>query len=277
MWHWTAIVAILLAPVAGQGQVIRGVVVESGTRDGIPDVQVTLLTAVDFERVQAVTDTSGAFRLVAPRAGRYVLRVEHLGYAPFESDTLTLGTAESVELEVRLGRTAIPLDPLIVTSRSAGRLSGFDERRETLPFGRFLTREDIQRRGAGARVTDVLRTVPGVVLVPTRQVSGIIPGYLVRMRGSFGGCEPSLFLDGVPVRQYAESTIDEIVNREHIEAMEIYSSLSAVPIQFSEGGRCGAIVMWTRRGGSDGGNPWSWKRIAVGVGSALLIFVVLIR
>lgn len=277
MWRRVAVIVSLLWPTGVEGQWVRGVVVESGTRSGVSAAQVVLVTAVAFERVQVVTDTSGRFRLTAPRAGRYVLRVEHLGYLPFESDTLVLGTGESLELEVRLGRTAIPLDPLIVTSRSAGRLAGFDDRRATLPFGRFLTREDLQNRGAGARVTDVLRTVPGVVLVPTRQVSGIIPGYLVRMRGSFGGCEPSLFLDGVPVRQYAESTIDEIVNREHLEAMEIYSSVSAVPVQFSEGGRCGAIVMWTRRGGSEGGRPWSWKRMAVGAGAALVIFFALIR
>jgi hypothetical protein len=68
--------------------------------------------------------------------------------------------------------------------------TGFTERAKRGGFGRFFTEEDISRRSAFV-LTDVLRTVPGLQVVPN---GGL--GYTVRGRG---GCTPDLFIDGLRV------------------------------------------------------------------------------
>jgi hypothetical protein len=58
-----------------------------------------------------------------------------------------------------------------------------------------------------------------------------------------GTCRPHVYIDGVAIHQGV--SIDMAVSAEDIEAMEIYST-AGVPSQYSAGGTCAAILVWTR-------------------------------
>ncbi|MGH7467794.1 MAG: hypothetical protein ACRENP_07360 [Longimicrobiales bacterium] len=117
-----------------------------------------------------MTDRTGSLRLSSPMAGRYALCVRHVAFAACQSDPLQLQPGRTLEVAVRLGREAIPLEPLVVTARgaSASRLAGFRERRSTETFGKFVSREEIDRRPA-AEVSDFFRSMPGVFVVPVKR------------------------------------------------------------------------------------------------------------
>jgi Carboxypeptidase regulatory-like domain/TonB-dependent Receptor Plug Domain len=257
----------LWLPVQAAAQVVRGVIVEADSRRPVPDATVEMIAG--SERRGATTDSLGAFVIALQRAGTYALHVRHVGYARYDTDSVRVGTAETVHVTVQLGRTVIPLAPLVVRARSDHRLAGFDARRAA-GVGRFLTRTDIEARGA-ANTTDLLRGIPGVTIAPVPRRSRS----LIVMQSSLGRCRAAVWIDGVQIEQFPESTPDDVLTPSAIEAVEIYNSFSAAPAQYVSGA-CGVVMFWTRQGGTDQGKPWRWKRMLAGVGAALVL-VLLIR
>jgi outer membrane receptor for ferrienterochelin and colicin len=125
------------------------------------------------------------------------------------------------------------------TRRPPGPLGGFYERARRRAFGAFVTREDIERRNP-FQTTDLLRTMAGIQLTPARFGNR----YHVRMRG----CAPRVFLDGIQIRMVG-LTIDDLVRPNELEGIEVYRSSAETPGEFTSPGGCGAIALWTRRGG----------------------------
>jgi len=267
--------ALLCQAAAVEAQGVHGRVFDEA-RAPVHQAQVELVAADGRWSGRALTDTAGAFRIEAPRAALYRVTVTHVAFQPWTSDTLRVGSAEMLGLEVRIGRTAIPLEPLVITARGHPRLAEFDERRLNRTFGRFLTREEIDARGTN-RTSELLRTVPGVQLVPVvRRGRNNAAGNMIAMRGGLGQCSPSIFIDGVSTRQYQDSTIDDMLAPSQIEGVEVYTSASTAPSRYNEGTGCGVVLFWTRPGDPTGGSPWSWKRIVAGL-AAIGIVVLLVR
>jgi hypothetical protein len=258
----------LSTPLGASAQVIRGTIVEAEARTPVTDATVELVSSAG--RAATTSDSAGAFMLTLPHGGRYGLRVRHVGFLSYETDSVRVGVGETVHVAIQLGRSVIPLAPLVVTARSEDRLAGFEARR-TFGSGRFLTRADIEARGAAA-TTDLLRGMPGVTIAPVARRPS---KSLIVMQSSLGRCRAAVWVDGVQVEQFPESTADDVLVPSSIEAVEVYSSFSTAPAQYVSGA-CGVVMFWTRRGGTDEGAPWRWKRLLAGVGAALLI-VLLIR
>ena len=260
----------LLAPPV-EAQTIRGVVVDAGvtvqsggieTNLPIAGAEVVLLPGGRREGTRTLTDSLGSFRFSLPGGGRYRLSVSHPAFYPYETEGLEVGREEAVSVEIRLGRNVLPLDPLVVVARTNTTLAGFHERRTTGGFGTYLTREEIQARGT-TRTTDLLRGLPGIRIQFVRW--GVGP--TIEMQSSFGPCEPTIFVDGVQAPQLSSSSLNDFLLVDLIEGVEVYSSFSSAPAQYTSG-ICGSILFWTRRGGREGGEPWSWKRVLLGIGAA---------
>lgn len=255
-------------------QTIHGRLLEAESDRPIPQGQLTLLTDRGTAAAVAFTDADGRFRLVAPRPGGYVLLSRRLGYQS-RSDPLQVG-AQGVEIELRLAAVALTLDPVTIEAEVNARyldLVGFYHRQRA-DFGHFITRDKIAERRP-VRTTDVLNTVPGVRLIPD---GASLARVRVQLRGAVtldgGVCQPRVFVDGLiairgdskpatmsvgaggisdldDVERIPELPVDDIVNPNDIEAIEIYRSGAQVPAEFGGMGpftRCGAIVIWTRRG-----------------------------
>lgn len=274
--HTLALAALVggALPCAAAAQVVRGIVLENGTRKPIANAQVTL-TMERQEPVLATTDDDGIFLLRAPVGGDFVVTASHVGYQE-SSAPVTAAAGETVVVEIRMGAAAIPLEPLVVTAQSRARRGGFYERMTAGAFGSFLTRPEIEQR-ATSNVTDLLRVVPGLRIVAVSRRRGSMPVNLIATRGtSVTQCEPSLFIDGAPVRQGPDLPLDEILRPDMLEGVEVYASLGSVPGQFSESGKCGAVVFWTRSGDRENGRPLSWRRI-IAAGGTLLVILLLTR
>lgn len=248
-----------------RGQVLRGVVVGEGTSGEyrpLEGARVELTVGSTREVRVGTTDRMGAFTFGSVGSRTVRLRVVHPGYLPFEEARVAVADGEWVALEIRLGRVAIPLEPLVVTARLSAALGDFHSRRRRGGLGSYLTRDEVEARGAGA-TTDLLRGLPGVRLRATR---GSSPS--VEMQGGFGPCQPGIFVDGLRMSGSAGAYLNDYLTPERIEGVEVYPSISTVPVQF-QSGSCGAILFWTQRGDAGDGRPWSWWRMLLGVGTAV--------
>ncbi len=230
-------------------QVIEGTVTDHQTGVAVASATVMLLSDAGIVRDMGLTGPDGSYSLDAPGAGRYSLRVDAAGYNTLNRDAFLVAAGRTIEMNVAIW-SLTELEPVVVTGEretfAPGPLEGFYERLK-VGRGRFLTREDIEQKGA-TRFTDVLRLEPGVVIVPLSGSSG----YTVRMKGVArigGDCPPELWVDNA---RWGSMDIGDGPDRHlfpyDIEAIEFYTP-SNVPADFASGNSmCGTVVVWTRRG-----------------------------
>jgi hypothetical protein len=199
--------------------------------------------AVEGTGVMTQTDDAGAFGLYGVPVGAVRLMVRRLGFSPATADAEVRADG-AAPVSVTLAGVAQRLTPVLVQGSSSftasGPLADF-KRRRSLGIGHYFTRADIDRRAAH-RVTDMLRTVPGV-----RVREDDTGRTAVRMRGQ--SCPPLVWLDGLPL---GGGDMDpDFVPPRDIEAIEVYSGTSRVPSELLgpwHRGQCGVIVVWLRDG-----------------------------
>jgi hypothetical protein len=222
---------------------------------------------------RAVSNENGGFVIDLEAAGTFALAVSRVGYQPFSFDSVTVGAGERVVLEIRLGVSAVPLDPVVVSGRSrqwAPAIESFYERLERGRLsgaGHFFGRSDIEELHPG-RVTDLLQRVTGVRVVPTRAGEGG-----VRMRGD---CIPALYIDGAHINRFDRNdSLDRYVSPLAVEGIEVYRGAASAAGQYFDPSGCGLVLVWTRRGDRESGRSLGWKTIAAVVG-AMLVFMFII-
>lgn len=255
-------------------QRLVGYVVEESTDRPVSSAAIVILDEEGRQQRNTTTDDEGWFQFAMAAPGPYTIRITHIAYTSWTSESIDLGRGETVEIRVRLGTNVIPLEPLVITTRSAaiGRIAEFHRRLERNAFGRFIAREDIERRPA-ARVSDLLRTQPGISIQTARR--GPFERNLITMRGGAGACLPNIYIDGVRVRQSADFPIDDLLSPDMLEGVEMYTVGATAPAQYQESSGCGVVLFWTRQG--EPGRPFSWKRLLIGVGAAGLVLFFFLR
>jgi hypothetical protein len=246
----------LFSSVSAAAQTVSGSVREEESGAAIAGARVTLQPLGGRGGTTVATDDRGAFLVpLGGRSARYVILVVHPSYLPL-ADTLELRSQETVTLELRLGRDAIPLQPLVVKGRVDRRLQGYRERLERgSGLGRFVTREQMDGMAAH-RATDYLRRTSGVQL---QQVSG---GRIVALSGPPGICVPVVFIDGMPLEQRVPDEVDERLDPELVEGIEIYHGSAGLPMEFASAqpSDCGVVAFWTR---ALEGRPVTWAKVAL--------------
>ncbi len=212
---------------------------------------------VDSAEWRAVSE-AGAFTVPHINPGRHLLIVRSPGYA-IDSLHFSVDPGESMALTARLDKVSA-LTAVRVEARSGATpapnvyahdwTEGFDERKRHSNGGTFLDQDAIDRKGA-MRMTELLRSVPGVQLVPVPNDFG---GYdfKIVMRGTATvqgeNCPIQYYLDGHPFEE--SDDIDRLISPHQLAAMEIYPGSSQVPERFKgPHARCGVIVIWTRSQG----------------------------
>ncbi|MEQ9569082.1 MAG: carboxypeptidase-like regulatory domain-containing protein, partial [Longimicrobiales bacterium] len=229
--------------------------------------------------VAVLTNRNGFYAFNELPQGLYVLEVATLGYRPREV-VVRLAGSGAYKVDVDLSVEAIALEGITVTAgprRLFGDMVDMQRRME-LGFGDFVMKEELERRG-GSLATALqgragVRVVTGagsfreryIVLRSGRDLPG--DGFT----GQTGGgenqaqlqalgqaesfCYPAVYVDGSrwsrpksggvghdPVDFSEFYTMD-------LEAVEIYKGAGSVPGEFGGGdAACGAVVIWTRRGG----------------------------
>jgi hypothetical protein len=232
----------LVATHAASGQTIRGKLLEQITDNPVPNAQVSLVAVPAQQVATTTTSSDGGFTLRAPSPGTFRLRAVVKGYRIAVSPAVALNSGDDISFTWRIMPDTIYLQPMVVTAnnrRSNSRLGGFHDRMQHNVGGRFITRDDIDKRRP-FRVTDLLATVAGLRIVPGRFGDDVV---------TTEGCRPAVYLDGVRYPLMGEK-IDNIVNPQEIEGIEVYPHLVETPPEFVYPEQnCGSIVIWTRMGG----------------------------
>lgn len=216
--------------------ILIGHVVDS-TGAGLAGAEITLLKS---DKIRTITGDSGAFRIAGLPPGTDVFNVRRIGYQS-ASFTAVLKPGRTHRATMTLTASPQPL-PAVAVADTASTTHWLDEfdRHRSGNRGTFITRAQIVRSGARTG-TDIVRTVPGIRLVPMRRGDG----YQVVMNRGAGArtCYPTMFVHGLPY----SGTLDDFI-AEDIEALEVYVGVSEIPPELDKNGRgvCGAIVIWTR-------------------------------
>jgi hypothetical protein len=217
---------------------IRGRV---ATRSGGP-IPLSEVRLLDLD-IGIRADTSGAYRVTAIPAGHHVVEARAVGYKPVARRVESRsGVSLSVDFTLEAVAQVLP-----TVRRMASRdpyRTGFDARMKRYHGGRFLTNEDIRKRGL-TRVTDILASVPGL----QKRMVGTIPVIEFTGRGSrtFSptGCPVAYMVDGVPFEP-AGFGLDGDIGVANVEAIEVYDA-ATTPVEFNRRDNgCGVILIWTR-------------------------------
>ncbi len=199
----------------------------------------------------AMTDANGQFVMDDLPPGRHLVITEGLGYEE-RTDSVTIFSQETVDVELTMATEALEVDGLVVTARSRfGRtttsLAGTSKRAD------FITRADIEPLLTRAQhAGDVLRimNVPGLSIrdIYVDDIGGIrVPGLCVevsrRSAGSSGCNQAAVFLNDVRI-PYPDQVLQSL-DPNVIERIEI---LSPVDAQFQYGTIAGngAVAIYTR-------------------------------
>lgn len=240
------------------GQVL-GRVIDAGTRLGLPDVQITVLGTT----TGTLSGGGGGFSLRGVEPGLRRVRLERIGYGT-ETVMVVVQPGAAVEVAVSMSIQAIELDAVDVMVSTAFDRRSFDVRAR-LGWGTHYSPEEIDRIQP-QRVSDLLRArVRGVTtvtdylgtrVVSRRSVSAMTDTLQAARRLGAGAdsadirafmsgaqyCSLAIYLDGMPLVDFDIDSLDP----RSIEAVEVYHG-QGTPIQYMAN-RCGAVLIWTRRG-----------------------------
>lgn len=231
---------------------VAGEVVDVESARGVAGARVYLVPLAGEADIAPVdSDGVGRFAFFPVESGRYLLRIEHLGYRTL-ADTIQVATDGETRVRASMAPEAVDLEPMVVTvvRRTPAFMRDFERRRAT-GQGYFIDRGEIEERRPHV-TSDLFRTVPAVRVVGRSAVAGPV----LTMRGR---CRPQLYIDGIAAGQ--QVSVDHMLRPGDIEAVEVYSTATAPP-RYSRG-RCGVILVWTRAPEPTMGDGSFWKRLAV--------------
>ncbi len=189
------------------------------------------------------TSDDGTFTLSGLPAGTQSLEARYVGYAPTRV-SVDLASDQTRSVEVTLSERTDVLDQVTVYGKTLKRrldYTGFLERRKTQGSGHFITRADITEMRP-VDLTDILRRVPGLKLVPTSYFDYTILSSRGMTMGPTGTCQPALFVDGA--RLIDDTALNGMIRPGDIAAIEVYGGSAGAPPQYTDG-NCGSILIWT--------------------------------
>jgi hypothetical protein len=192
--------------------------------------------------VATLTRPNGEFTLDSLPSGTQTLEVRQLGYAPQEV-AVELSAVQPQSVSVNMSEYVPVLEAMRVTAQRERGLSdvGFADRKRT-GNGYYLDADQIAQRQT-TQFSDMLRTVPGIRVVPAGNGQNVIQS----SRNAMGGCVV-FYVDGSPWQQQFPGDLDTFVRPDEIAAIEVYNGVTT-PAQFQSAGQssCSTIVIWTER------------------------------
>jgi hypothetical protein len=222
-----------------------GKVLQAGTQEPLEGAVISVL-GTDGRQV---TDIEGKFVMDGLPPGRHLVVTEYLGYEE-RTDSVTIFSQETVDIEVHMAEQAVELEGLVVTARTRfGRTSlAADAKRAD-----YITRAEIEPmltrvQNAG----DLLRNMntPGLrireVQLADEMTGVMVPGLCVevsRRSGGEGCRQAAVFVNDVVMPSGADFLRD--LDPNIIESIEILSPIDA-QFQFGTIAGNGAILIYTR-------------------------------
>ncbi|MES2177539.1 MAG: carboxypeptidase regulatory-like domain-containing protein [Gemmatimonadota bacterium] len=190
---------------------------------------------------QARANARGEWTIADAPAGTRLLEVRAVGYYPVRRRVDVI--AGAAPLRFALSTFKAVLDTVRVTAQRNvnTEFAGFEQRRRSNGSGRFLTSDDIARRGA-IFTSDIFKTVPGLKV--WRDSLG---ENAILMRSAFGDpCSPSIYVDGHVVPGMSGGDLDAIAEPKRVAGIEVYDEANVPPLYTTGMTGCGSIVIWLK-------------------------------
>ncbi len=187
------------------------------------------------------TAANGLFQINRVPPGVILLDVRRLGFKE-ELVNLEVRPADTLRVHITLAMLATPLAPVIVeaTRRLPSMAMQELEDRRRRGVGSQMTRSQIDSASNAFYLTDLLRRMRGIQLVPTRN------GHF-GVQAARGSCAPAVYLDGI-VMPGGEDFLETLLASQ-IQALEVYIGSSEIPPKYlTMSNGCGVILVWTRHG-----------------------------
>lgn len=236
-------------------------------RDGQRRLVSGALVSIDSLLRRSVTEMSGAWRMPRVGAGRVVLSVRRVGFAPLDTAIMLAAGADST---LNLVLTALPrlgaaprstdgsaANGSTVDDRAAeaAQLAAFEARRKGP--GQFVLRDRLAR-AEGKPFGDLLRTLRDAAITPAITLSGATPsgdvssavlqGVVLRSGATTFRCPSAVFLDSRPLYFGVGDLIDlNLFAPEQFESLEWYANDREIPPVFRGLATCGLLVLHARR------------------------------
>ncbi len=219
-------------------------------RDYVTDDAVSgAVVSVAGTNSSTLTDITGRFILDDLPPGRHLVTTDHLTFAE-RTDSVTIFSEETVDIEVRMATEALEVEGLVVTARTRfGRTSlAGDAKRSD-----FLTREEIEVLLPRVAATeDLLRNMntPGLRIRNVYQVDQItgvtVPALCIEVSRRSGGegCTPAAVTLNDVLIPFPEQFLQDL-DPNIIDRIEILSPIDA-QFQYGSAAGNGAVAIYTR-------------------------------
>jgi hypothetical protein len=195
---------------------------------------------------QTRTNERGEWALDSTPDGTRMLEVRAVGYSPERIAVNVVAGEAPIRTELSTLTATLDTVKTIASRLYDQHMIEFENRRRS-GVGRYLTAEDVARQRPPV-TSDLFRFVPGLRVARNR-----VGETVLRMRGTFELCSPSVYIDGHYMGDLSAGDIDGWVSPDEVAGIEIYTG-PVIPPQFSAGlsgigtsqGVCGSIVIWTK-------------------------------
>jgi TonB-linked SusC/RagA family outer membrane protein len=252
--------AALAAPAAAHAQaqvgVVTGRVVDEGSGQPVPQVQVSVVGQTSG----AVTTATGTFTVRGVSAGTVQLRFLRIGYAEVRR-TVTVRAGETARVDATMQRRALELAPVVATA------TGLQNRGEVPNAIANINAAQVVQNTQINSVGDLLvGKAAGVQILQGSQVGA---GQRIRIRGTASlnlNNEPVVFVDGVRIDSRANAQIIGVggsaagrlndLNPDDIENIDVIRGPSGSATYGTDAAN-GVIVITTKRGRA-GRSQWNF-------------------
>jgi hypothetical protein len=191
-------------------------------------------------RIEVLAGANGRFRIERLPAGRYLLLVRRIGFAPV-STAVQVDEGDTARVWFALNRATAALDTVRIVARNEfGRLSEFEMRRKT-GDGQFMTQTEIEKLNL-QDASDLLRHFMAVQIT----TAGIT---VSRRAMPAKSCPYQFYIDGVAIP--TPNVFVDLPSPKEIAGIEVYRSAGTIPLQYKNthgAGFCGVVLLWTRSG-----------------------------
>jgi len=230
------------------------------TRDTLGHVVVGAEIALPALNRAMPTNENGEFHFPGIAAGRYLVTVHAIGFAPF-ADSIVVEQGQTLDGDLTLTPAARLLDTLRTTaartSLGSRSLEEFETRRKTIVAGAFIT-DSVLRANELTKMSSLIARLPGVHTIQGRGMAVYIASAVATTDGrpafmsTSKPCFVTVYVDGVRKYQAGKAADDppdfQSMRASDFAGVEYYASPSMAPSEFSAtGSDCGVMLLWSRR------------------------------
>lgn len=236
------IVSLGIATQPARAQVVRGVALDSVTRDPVSDAMVVLLDSAAEPVTMVRTNARGRFTFKPGGSGYYALDVRSIGFKPHTSQWIALAERDTVEVTVRIVRTAQLLSPVVVSAEreAIGERTYFGMKLKTMS-ARIITPSEVAAvRGSARDYIEVVQSsMPAGFTVRMLDVR-LNQRCIANVRN--GKCV-TVFVDGVRILN-AEQALD-VASPERIDHVLVLRAIEAGTLLGGDAD-AGAVLIFTK-------------------------------